>query len=100
MGEFTGEPTRRMFLLLEHVMAADGDESNAVAVGFLDTLLNAWTKGFDLEAAWRSVGPASRARCRAWNAAMGVQTPAWMREVPPPRRAARLAAALRWTPTR
>ncbi|MGW4380647.1 hypothetical protein [Kitasatospora sp. NPDC004531] len=91
--DFTDDQTRRLFALLESVLAAEGAEADAVAAGFFEALLNAWDNGFDLARTWPSVGPESRAYCLAWNDFTGVRTPAWMR--PRPTRARRLLTALR-----
>ncbi|MFJ6390165.1 hypothetical protein ACIQJT_21465 [Streptomyces sp. NPDC091972] len=78
--DFTPERTRALFRLLEDTQAADGERyGSAVATGFLEPLLNAWNKDFDLRSVWPALGPHSRACCRAWNAFTGVPTPDWMR---------------------
>ncbi len=73
---------RRDFLgILERVVATGSpSDRDAVGTGFLEALLNAYDKGFDLRSAWADLGPVSRAYCRAWNEFTGVPSPDWMRE--------------------
>lgn len=77
------EGRQRVLAVVERVLKAGPDKDrDAVATGFLEALLAAWDKGFDLRAIWSDLGPASRDYCLAWNAFSGVDTPAWMRPSP------------------
>jgi hypothetical protein len=78
--EHTAEQKQRVLGILEEVQASGSEyDSTAVATGFFEALLNAWDKGFDLQAIWEYVGPESRAHCLVWNEFTGVPTPDWMR---------------------
>ncbi|MFD3697006.1 hypothetical protein ACFWUZ_12770 [Streptomyces sp. NPDC058646] len=78
--ELTQEQRGQVLGLLEHVLAngTEGDRS-LVATGFLEALLNAWDKGFELRTVWDDLGPDSRAYCLAWNTFTGIDSPDWMR---------------------
>ncbi|MET8082492.1 hypothetical protein [Micromonospora sp. NPDC005237] len=60
---------------------ADGDqyEKDVVATGFLESLLAAADRGFDLRRVWHELGPRSQQYCRDWNAFAGVRSPDFMR---------------------
>lgn len=78
--KLTSEQKRRVLGILEEVQRSGSEhDGTAVATGFFEALLNAWDKGFDLQAVWEYLGPESRAYCLAWNEFTGVPTPDWMR---------------------
>lgn len=78
--ELTSERKQRVLGILEEVLRSGSEhDSTAVATGFFEALLNAWDKGFDLQAIWEYVGPESRAYCLAWNEFTGIPAPEWMR---------------------
>ncbi|RLK58898.1 DUF7674 family protein [Actinokineospora cianjurensis] len=73
---------QKTFRVLEDALR-DGteQEKDAAATGFLESVLSAWDRGFDLESIWQHVGPESREYCIAWNEFTGVPTPEWMRSI-------------------
>ena len=78
--QHTSEQKKRVLGILEEVQRSGSEyDSTAVATGFFEAFLNAWDKGFDLQAVWEYVGPESRAYCLAWNEFTVVPTPDWMR---------------------
>ncbi|MCZ7456216.1 hypothetical protein [Streptomyces sp. WMMC940] len=79
--ELTPEQSGRVLRILEDVQTSGSEyDRTAVATGFLEALLNAWDKGYDLRAVWHLAGPRTRAYCRAWNEFTGIPTPDWMTE--------------------
>lgn len=78
--ELTPEQSRETFRSLEMVMTSSSEhDRTAVATGFLEALLHAWDRGFDLQGVWPFIGPESRNFCREYNAFGGIDTPGWMR---------------------
>ncbi|MFI9226849.1 DUF7674 family protein [Streptomyces rimosus] len=73
--------TRRKALdVLERVQATGSQEDRtAVVTGFLEALLMAADRGFDLRAVWGDLGAESRAACLALNEFWGVESPGWLR---------------------
>ncbi|RSO06654.1 hypothetical protein DMH18_27285 [Streptomyces sp. WAC 06783] len=73
--------TRRKALdILERVQATGSQEDRtAVVTGFLEVLLMAADRGFDLRTVWGDLGTESRAACLALNEFWGVESPGWMR---------------------
>ncbi|MFF7231738.1 hypothetical protein BX264_5502 [Streptomyces sp. 2333.5] len=75
----SSEERRRILGVLEHVMAAGSHEdSTAVGTGFLEGMLAAWDRGFDLHAVWDELGPESQSFCRSLNEFWGIESPDWM----------------------
>ncbi|WP_405427536.1 hypothetical protein [Micromonospora sp. NBC_00617] len=68
------------FGILDAVLA-DGDQSerDAVATGFLESMMAAADRGFDLRRVWHELGPRAQRYCRDWNAFTGVRSPDFMR---------------------
>ncbi|TNH31358.1 hypothetical protein FHG89_02590 [Micromonospora orduensis] len=68
------------FRILDAVLA-DGDqpEKDAVATGFLESLMAAADRGFDLRRVWHELGPRSQQYCRDWNAFTGERPSDFMR---------------------
>lgn len=78
--ELTTDQRRRFLDLLERVLTTGSQsDADAVATGFLEALLSAYDRGFDLRSLWPDLGPKSRAYCLAWNDFTGSDTPDWMR---------------------
>ncbi|WP_146247331.1 hypothetical protein [Micromonospora arborensis] len=75
------ESDRRAFFRILDGVLADGDQSekDAVATGFLESMMAAGDRGFDLRGVWHELGPRSQQYCRDWNAFTGVRSPRWMR---------------------
>ncbi|MET8704704.1 hypothetical protein ABZW10_38485 [Kitasatospora sp. NPDC004723] len=77
--ELTQDQRQRVLSILEGVLREGSEvDAAAVATGFLDALLNAWDKGFDLGLLWDDLGPESQSYCLAWNQVWGIESPAWM----------------------
>jgi hypothetical protein len=77
--EFSPDQWREMFAVLERVFDSESEmDSTAVATGFFESLLNAYDRGFDLQAVWPDIGPQSRDYCLKWNEFNGVPSPDWM----------------------
>ncbi|MDG4807735.1 hypothetical protein O7634_13340 [Micromonospora sp. WMMD1120] len=71
---------RAFFHILDSVLADGGQsERDAVATGFLESLMAAADRGFDLRRVWHELGTHLRQYCRDWNAFTGIQSPDWMR---------------------
>ncbi|MEV6564367.1 DUF7674 family protein [Streptomyces kronopolitis] len=74
------EERRNVLGVLERIMATEGHEDRtAVGTGFLEPLLMAWDRGFDLHLIWGELGRESRSFCLALNEFWGVKSPDWMR---------------------
>ncbi|MFH8590395.1 DUF7674 family protein [Streptomyces rimosus] len=70
---------RQAFDVLERVQTTGSKEDRtAVVTGFLEALLMAADRGFDLQTVWDELGPASRASCRELNEFWGIESPGWM----------------------
>jgi hypothetical protein len=79
--ELTPDQLRRVGALIERILATGSrQDRDAMATGFLEALLAAWDRGFDLRSVWPMLGPESRAYCLAWNSFSGVDSPNWMRD--------------------
>jgi hypothetical protein len=80
LDDVTPEQRSRVLNVVEHVLATGSqDEGDAVATGFLEALISAWDRGFDLARIWDDMGTRSQEYCLAWNAFNGVDSPSWMR---------------------
>lgn len=76
----TAAERRRAFDVLERVQTAGTKEDRtAVVTGFLEALLMAADRGFDLRAVSDELGPASQSSCLALNVFWGITPPDWMR---------------------
>ncbi|MDH2388700.1 MULTISPECIES: DUF7674 family protein [Streptomyces] len=79
--EFTPQQRQEVLRIVERIQASGGEvDRTAVATGFLEALLNAWDRGFDLRSIWPDMGRESRAYCLAWNRFGGVESPEWMQQ--------------------
>jgi hypothetical protein len=77
--ELTEQQQAALLALMEHVVVHGSEtDSTAVTTGFLEALISAWDRGFDLKSIWHHVGPESRTYCRAWNEFNGIPSPDWM----------------------
>ena len=79
VGEFSEDQRRDLLALMERV-AVDGseDEVSAVLTGFVEAMLSAWDRGFDLRSIWHLVGPRQREYAKDWNEFNGIESPDWM----------------------
>lgn len=77
--EFSEDQRRDLLALMERV-AVDGrkDESSAVLTGFVEAIIGAWDRGFDLRSIWHLVGPRMREYAREWNEFNGIPSADWM----------------------
>ncbi|MET8229904.1 hypothetical protein ABZS77_04395 [Micromonospora sp. NPDC005298] len=79
--DLTPQQRRNVLHLVDEVLGSgDQHEADAVATGFLESLMTAADAGFDLRQIWSDLGPRSQAYCRAWDAFLGIASPDWMRE--------------------
>ncbi|GAA1125673.1 DUF7674 family protein [Kitasatospora arboriphila] len=77
--ELTTLQCEQVLAVIENMLATGSEQDRAAAAtGFLEALLDAWDRGFELRTVWSSFGPISRSYCLEWNEFSGIASPEWM----------------------